>query len=199
MHRVAMTQMLDRVPDADVKRWPAIVETIAPATDGPWIVGGSVRRLLDGLPQTSDVDVGFRDAEQLAAFVARLTAAGFKQTGETPEYVGLSGKIGDATMAVQALRVTFGARPEDVIDAFDFTICQFAFDGTDLVCGDFSLYDLARKRLAIHRITYAASTVRRMLKYGRQGYRFCQGTVVAILEAVAKDPAVIHAAMEYVD
>ena len=105
MNRIPYATFLPRLEADGVKRWNEIVEVVKPDTAGPWIVGGAVRRLIDGQPQTSDVD----------------------------------------------------------------------------------------------RLTFGASTIRRMLKYGKQGFTFCQGTIVSVLEEVGKDPTLIHGDMAYVD
>jgi hypothetical protein len=86
-----------------------------------------------------------------------------------------------------------------VIDSFDFTICQFAFDGASIYMGDWSLYDLARKRLVPHRVTYGVSTIRRIIKYCNQGYTVCSGGLAQILGEVAKNPAIINAETQYID
>ena len=200
MQRIPYESFLPRLQEnTKDKHWDDIVEAIKPAPEGPWIVGGSVRRLIDAMPQTSDVDIGLASLEQLDQTKNRLLQSGFTITRKTAEYTELSGKIGKKDTKVQLLRVMLAPTPEGIIDEFDFTICQFAFDGKDIVCGQFSLYDLARKRLVLHRLSFGASTIRRMTKYGRQGYTFCQGTIVSILEEIAKKPELIRADMQYVD
>ena len=197
-HRMPLGDFTKRHSIED-KRFDEVVSVLAPATSGPWLVGGAVRRLLTEEKQSSDFDLGFPSEAALAECKARLLGLGLKEHVEKPEHVELHGSIAGKPTVVQLLRVTYGATPEAVIDAFDFTICQLAFDGTDLISGPFALWDLGRKKLAIHRVTYAAATVRRMLKYAKQGYTFCQGTVVSILEEVAKEPGVIHGEVTYVD
>lgn len=51
----------------------------------------------------------------------------------------------------------------------------------------------------IHKITYGVSTVRRLLKYSKQGYTVCSGALAAILNEVVTHPEVIHAETAYVD
>lgn len=46
---------------------------------------------------------------------------------------------------------------------------------------------------------YGASTVRRLLKYCKQGYTACQGTFVTLLKQIADDPSRIQGEVEYVD
>ena len=134
-----------------------------------------------------------------ATKIALLTA-GFKVKREAVAHIELVGECGkNKAQTIQLLRMSFEPAIDAVLDSFDFTICQFGFDGSDLVCGPFSLWDLARKRLAMHKITFGASSVRRMTKYSKQGFTFCQGTIVTILEAIAKDPTKIQAEVDYVD
>lgn len=59
--------------------------------------------------------------------------------------------------------------------------------------------DLGRKRLVVHKVTYATATVRRLVKYTKQGFSSCVVVAQAILQAVAQDPAIIHPEAEYVD
>jgi hypothetical protein len=172
-------------------------ELIAPAVDGPWMVGGGVRRLIAQMPQESDFDVSFSSVEQLIVTRDRLLAKGWNIKRETDAHVELYGKLGKRDgQLIQLLKLSY---PKTLAEVLDFTICQFGYDGESLVCGEYSLWDLARRRLALHKLSFGASSVRRMTKYGKQGFTFCQGTIVSILEAVAKDPAVIRAEITYVD
>lgn len=197
-HRFPLGKFVERHSLED-KRFDEVICVLAPSPSGPWLVGGAVRRLLTEEKQCSDFDLAFPSEGSLSAYKARLLAIGFKEAVAKDEHVELHGEVSGKPAVVQLLRVTFGATPEVVLDAFDFTICQLAYDGADVICGPFTLWDLGRRKLAIHRVTYAAATVRRMLKYAKQGYTFCQGTVVSILEEVAKDPAVIRGDVTYVD
>ena len=71
--------------------------------------------------------------------------------------------------------------------------------GENLLLGEFTLWDLGRKRLVIHKVTYATATVRRLVKYTKQGFTSCAGVAQEILKAVAADPSLIHSEVEYVD
>lgn len=199
MQRLKWTDFRDR-HDIDDAQFEAARQAIGPTPRGPWIVGGAVRRLISQAPQDSDFDVAFASADQLEKTFQAMTAAGFKKGRVTNSYVEMIGQLGKRSQQkVQLLKMTYAETPEAHIDSFDFTICQCAFDGTDLILGDYALWDIARKRLALHKVSFGASSVRRMTKYAKQGYTFCQGTIVSILEAVAKDPGVIRAEIDYVD
>lgn len=199
MNRFNLADFLERHDRKPDERFVAAAQIIEPHPSGPWIVGGSVRRLLDEQKQDSDFDVAFADAGQLETTQARLEGLGFEVKRKEDAHVELVGQIDKKPARIQLLRITFAATPDAILDSFDFTICQFAYDGTDIIAGPWSMWDLARKKIALHKVTFAASSVRRLTKYAKQGYQFCQGTIVAILEAVAKNPALTHAEIDYVD
>lgn len=89
--------------------------------------------------------------------------------------------------------------PESVIDSFDFTITQCAYDGTDFYFGEYTLWDIPRKKLALHKLTYGVATMRRLIKYTDQGFTACAGVMRSILEAVVDNPGVIQSDVKYVD
>lgn len=86
--------------------------------------------------------------------------------------------------AVQLLRMVWYQSAEHVIDSFDFTISQFAFDNKNFYFNGAAMLDLARKRLVLHRIQFPASTLRRLIKYSHKGYYACPGSLVKICEAI---------------
>ena len=102
-------------------------------------------------------------------------------------------------LKVQAIRLSFQGSLEETIEAFDFSLCKFGFDGERFVAGEWSLFDLASKRLVPDKITYGTSTLRRIIKYTRQGYTICAGGLANILQQVADNPEIIQSEIEYVD
>ena len=170
--------------------------------DGPWIAGGALRRTLLRQEPESDFDFFFRDAEQLAAFAAALEVKGLVKIRETVHHLHYRGVVGDGGVPrdIQCIRFAFYPSAQAVIDSFDYTICQVAFDGQTVTLGDFTLWDLGRKRLAIHKITYPVATMRRMIKYTAQGFTACAGCMATILTETARNPeALAQMGVEYVD
>lgn len=159
--------------------------------DGPWIAGGSVRRVLSSSKESHDYDFFFRNEEQLKKTVSQIKGELVKENKFNTLY-----NCGDK---VQLIIHNFFDSPEELIESFDFTICQFAFDGKNLYHGVFSLWDLGRKRLAINKITYATSTVRRLLKYCSQGFTACSGTCSSILKEVSHNPSLVNEDIVYID
>jgi hypothetical protein len=89
-------------------------------------------------------------------------------------------------LPVQLVKLVWYDSPEHVIDSFDFTVAQFAASGTSLYCNPLSVFDLAKKRLVLHRIQFPASTLRRLIKYTHKGYYACPGSLEVIAEESAK-------------
>jgi len=171
----------------------------AVSATGPWIAGGAIRRTLLQEPLASDVDYFFREEAQASAFGADMELRGAKIVGSREQVTTWSIEIDEKKVIVQGITLGYYPTLEDVLDSFDFTITQFGYDGTDLVCGRFSLWDLARKRLALHKLTFGVSTVRRLIKYTRQGFTACGGVLASILEETVAHPETIQREMTYVD
>jgi hypothetical protein len=201
MHRYQFRDFLARFVDApdDLPFFKVLATLPVPTPDGPWIAGGAIRRTLQQQPLESDVDYFFRDADQRKAFgEGMLERRGWIiSEKEHATTYGINHEHG--TVIVQAVSMGYYRTLEDVLDSFDFTITQFGFDGNDLVCGPCSLWDLARKRLALHRLTFGVSTVRRLIKYTRQGFTACGGVLASILEETVAHPEVINREVTYVD
>jgi hypothetical protein len=179
--------------------------------DGPWIAGGSVRRLISRLPQDSDFDFFFRDQAQFDAFCEELRKLAvatneneFTMTFELPATNAKPIDQDEFTPAgpalkVQAIRLSFFDSLDAAIDSFDFSICQCGYDGTNLVFGPWALFDIASKRLVPGRISYGTSSLRRMIKYARQGFTICGGGLADMLEQIVESPEIIRSDVQYVD
>jgi len=161
--------------------------------EGPWVAGGALRRMISGQEPESDFDFFFRNPDQMKDFESDLVGRGLNKIRETEHHVHYKGRVGESSVErnVQCIRFKYYEDAPAVIDSFDFTICQFAYDGSKLIVGDHSLWDLGRKRLAIHRITYPVATMRRLLKYGRQGFVACNGCLQSILTRTAESPELL--------
>jgi hypothetical protein len=190
----------------------ALARLPAVKQEGPWVAGGSVRRLISRLPQDSDFDFFFHDEAQFDAFCEDMKKRGatrenesdFNVTFELPAAKAKS--LGEdefspagPALKVQAIRVGLFENLNACIDSFDFSICQCGYDGDDLVFGPWTLFDIANKRLVPGRLSYGASSLRRLIKYARQGFTICGGGLADMLEQVVEHPEIIQREVEYVD
>ena len=166
---------------------------------GPWIAGGAVRRSLMGETLASDIDVFFASRKQLHSFKEEILKRGGRLVSENELNTTFELELLGRKVPVQCVHVALFPTATAVIDSFDFTITQFATDGRSLWCGEYSLWDLARKRLALHRLTFGVSTLRRTIKYANQGFTACAGVLADILERTVADPSTIHRDIKYID
>lgn len=180
--------------------------------DGPWIAGGAVRRVVTRKPQESDFDFFFKDEGQFDAFCKAIEKAGGFRTNESDFNVTFcipavkAKPIGDdefspggPELKVQAIRIEYFESLDAVLESFDFSICQCGFDGARMAFGPWTLWDLANNKLVPGRLRYGASSLRRVIKYTRQGFTICGGGLADMLEQVAADPSIIRGEVEYVD
>lgn len=166
--------------------------------EGPWLAGGAIRRTLSGQPLDSDFDLFFKNEEQMRATMASFECDPVSKSGTQATYL-IPGLKPHEHLTVQCVHFQFYNTVEELLDSFDFTVTQFATDGVQLYCGEHALWDLARRRLAVNKVTFGTATVRRLIKYTKQGFYACSGALADILEQVVQDPSVIKRETHYID
>lgn len=170
-------------------------------SEGAWIAGGAIRRTLIKQSLDSDFDFFFSSKNALDLWEMALpkTLVLVRETAHHKHWRGpLDGS--DIPVDIQAIRFQFYDTPDAVIDSFDYTITQFVLDGEDLITSPQALWDLGRKKLAIHRVTYPVATMRRMLKYANQGFTACGGCMATLFRETASSPdAMAELDIQYVD
>ena len=168
---------------------------------GVWLGGGAVRRTLIKQPLDSDFDFFFKDVDTFKSWEAKLpkTVVKVRETKHHTEYkCTLEGS--DIPVVLQAIQFKYYDSPEEVLDSFDYTITQFVTDGNSLWTTVESLWDLGRKRLALHKVTYPVATMRRMLKYTNQGFTACSGCMTQLYTMTIDNPeALASMDITYVD
>jgi hypothetical protein len=144
------------------------------------IAGGSIRDSLFG-QEYSDIDIFGLTKEDLDLFVKlNLT----KNHGYKLVYFNdnlrtyRKGKIKVQIIYREYEKLT------DIIDTFDFTICQFMYDGEKVICNPSSMMDVYHKRIVINHINplFVLDTFRRVQKYIQKGYYICNGGIKDILD-----------------
>lgn len=202
--RIGVTTWDETILAKALKRVPEV------RPGGPWIAGGAVRRTIMKQDLESDFDFFFIDEAQKDQFVDQLVnefGAALKSQNETNAlYILPSQMVGEEDpktylpeMKIQVINFRYFQSPEELIDSFDYTICQFAYNGEELIMGEFSLWDAAKKVLVPHKLSFATSSLRRMLKYTKQGFTICAGGLSNFLEQVVNNPSVIQSDTLYID
>ena len=137
--------------------------------DGPWVAGGCILRWVAGEPLTGDIDLFFRDEAQYRQTCEPmvLNASRVQHTKFASSFdIMLDGE--DTT--IQAIRYKFFANLDEVLDSFDFTICQLGFDGSHIVHSKPALEDIQDKQIRINRVVNSSNLLLRIAKYAARGY-----------------------------
>lgn len=145
------------------------------------------------LDRLNDIDVFFTNEDQMARYLLELEKIyenkireiepdfDLESYGDTSSNVqrtfGVHTDKGELT--VQLITIDYYPTMFDLIDSFDFKHCQFATDGKSVIYYDDSYNAHTTKTLEVNKITYPNSSVFRLCKYARQGYKpslACLGT-----------------------
>lgn len=165
-----------------------------------WIAGGFIRRWYNVIKQDSDIDLFFRDIaiyDAVCADLEKLSVLPPKISEFNKMYTV---KVDDKwTIQVQCINHKYYANVSELMDSFDFTICQFVFDGFNIYTSENAVLDCQRKRLVPHKITYGVSSLRRIIKYTQQGYYMCGGAAADFLRQVGASEEKINSKVISVD
>lgn len=178
-------QVLDKLPE-DIR------EKVA-------IAGGAVRDKLLGV-DIKDVDMFVQDKEtedKLMAF--------FKEKGKEGN---VNSQLANYTFEGKWIQVIrdkyYNMKTDEVIDSFDFTLCQAMVTTDGIKVGQHFWESIATKHIRVHKITFPLSSLERLQKYVQKGYTACNGTLLALAKSVndmdreifnpSQDPAQANAA-----
>ncbi len=177
----------------DSSLFKALEKLPSPRKEGPWLAGGAVRRFLQGKELDSDFDFFFKTEEQRKSFEANFKATDVVSKNDFNTTYLVDG------LKVQAIHIKYFNDVSNLLNSFDFSLCKFVFDGSRIHAGQWALWDVANNKLVPENITYATSSLRRVLKYTSQGYTVCNGGLATILQQVINDPSIVQQDIEYID
>lgn len=198
--------------DLDTSALYEVLDLLPKLGKGVWVAGGAIRRILQKKPIDTDIDFFFSSEDKRDEFeqylittlgedVEKISSNNHQTTYKLTitEHDDLSEDFFEKDYKIQLVHMNYYKDVEECLDSFDFTITQFAYDGTHLYCGEYSLWDLANNKLVIHKLTYGLSSFRRVIKYTKQGYNACSGMLTDFLNKIAANPDLIQSDIEYVD
>lgn len=138
----------------------------------------------------NDIDVYFRDRESMMKAFVKVTRDWESiYLGHTDKSITLKDK-GSETI-VQFIYFDFFATPEDIFQAFDFTVCMAAIElGTlAFVAHKDFISDMASRTLHFNPGTkFPYISLIRTKKYQERGYKIGRGHLLAIANACARMP-----------
>ena len=173
------------VPECD---WPALDIIQPDVKNGPWIAGGACLRWYKGQPvNMSDIDVFCRDAFQFRRILNRIEDTGRCQirhrsenaitidyTGPDRDYKGAQ-----TVYTIQLIQHKFFDSMQEVIDRFDFSVCQLATCGNEWILGEHTARDIRSHSLRVVG-DVKPDVVKRVVKYWTYGYRPVDGLIAEI-------------------
>jgi len=144
------------------------------------IAGGAIRDSLFGI-EYSDIDIFGLTKEDLDLFV-KLNLS--KSQGYKMVYFNENLRTyRKGNIKVQIIYREYD-KLTDIIDSFDFTVCQFMYDGEKVICNPSGLLDVHHKRIVINHLEdlFVFDSLRRVQKYIQKGYTICNGGIKDILD-----------------
>jgi hypothetical protein len=166
--------------------------------NGVYLAGGAIRNLLNDVKNDKDYDFFFASSADLTTWETNLLKTG-KKVFENTFCNTYKLSVDNQEIKIQAIKHQFYTSLEDLLNSFDYTICMFGYDGSNLICGDYSLWDLSSKSLIVNKITYPVASIRRLIKYSKYGFKVCNGTISTILQNVVNDQKLLNNDIEYLD
>lgn len=167
-----------------VNQFLNLLEKLPPLSKhGPWIVGGTVRRLLNHEDLTTDFDIMFRNEQQFEDYCGQMRERGAETVDESARQITFKYEGWE----IQPIKAAFNNTLIQTLNGFDFTLCQFGFDGTNLVWGDNSMEHVKEGKLVFLNTTDYVASMRRMFKYAKQGFFMDQTSVAKFLKKATEN------------
>ncbi len=153
---------------------------------GPWLAGGAARKLFYGVEMgKSDLDVFFKDVSQVVAFKQLIKQEGATQIGATKNNSTYQLK----GMNIQLIDGMFYTSQGDVLESFDYHLCQFLCDGIDIIRTLDAELNHTDGIITINKISLPLYSLARVGKYTDQGFDFHPDTLLQLARAAQKELA----------
>jgi hypothetical protein len=158
---------------------------------GVFIAGGAVRDYLTD-SEINDIDLFVTDQGVLDNLIAF-----FKEKGKLINENKILANYKYKDKWFQIIKNRFFESPRQLIDSFDFTICQAVVyvenisvnegetkDQMEFEFNETFFQDSLAKHLRTATINFPLSTLERMQKYIKKGYTACNGTLLNVAKAI---------------
>ena len=148
---------------------------------GPWLAGGAVRKIYLGQHiGHSDWDIWFRSAEQFDRSVKLMKGLGADVAYSSHNATTFKFDFENESQNVQLICRRFFDSADEVINQFDFTICQLITDGNTIKIGSHTAQDLDQKLIRSVSPHLQSYIIPRLVKYMVYGYYPCRDLVETI-------------------
>lgn len=148
-----------------------------------WVAGGALRTMFCPTEAVSDYDLFFRSKAHMNVVRNRLEDDGFRCVFACPKGELFTYKW--RSVKVQLIAKRFYSSARDLIESFDFTVCQAAFDGRSVTLTKEMIKSVKTKKLYVNTITYPVASLNRMMKYKEKGYFVGEDVLREIVTQIA--------------
>jgi hypothetical protein len=145
-----------------------------------WIAGGSVSDLARGR-RFKDIDVFSPKPVELVEKLSRAYGKPYS------EIVGMFANFRLGKHTVQIITGYTPASEDEVIELFDFTAVCGAYSPDRFVCHERFWQDNCTRRLVINNLPKPLSTLDRLAKYCRKGFKHCPVGLSRVIKAIAAE------------
>lgn len=140
--------------------------------NGPWICGGTARRLWQGEPwENHDIDLFFPNQDSFNRTLLLLWPhQGGHETHKTTNATTYNIQFNDKNYKVQCICKEYYKTVYDLWQSFDFTVCCFATDGKLIMADINAAKDVNTKTMSYVPGSTRPIDGRRVTKYGIYGF-----------------------------
>lgn len=139
--------------------------------NGPWLCGGFLRHKLLVDNKQSDIDYFFQNEDQLYYIQSLLEGMDNIQLASDTTNA-LTYKLDNKPSSIQLIRKRFFYDISSVLEAFDYTICQFGYNGNNIVTNFSILNDLHNMRLVHNEdVSVMKWNIERLYKFVLEGFK----------------------------
>lgn len=179
--------------------------------EGPWIAGGAVRKLWQGLSwNDGDIDIFFKNKEQFIQFSSKLKARAYQDNRAALSALDFDSKFIsknlyinsfdtsnastftitglpwiDRQIKIQGICKQFYNSAENLVEDFDWTVCQIVSDGTTMWASINAVDDLLKHNLVLSSTTKRKIKIGRLIKYSAYGFNINDETMINVLSEIA--------------
>jgi hypothetical protein len=171
------------VDDAD----QPIMRIIEPnMKNGPWVAGGAALGWYNNKQvKDNDIDVFCSSEEQQIMLTNRFKTMRNVTTKHSSDFATtFYVEIEREGWTVQIIKCRYLNSAEEIIKAFDISVCEVVTDGIKFVLGDNTAYDIKHKLLRM-KIPVRPDAIKRFAKYYSYGYTPVEG----LFDLVVNNPA----------
>lgn len=172
--------------------------------DGAVIAGGFLISVFNPKHTASDIDIFFTSGEDFLATYDMLCSPPLSLPVEAWAWRGYKPDVSRAALLthsnefrtvtftnedptklpIQLIKIVWFGEASDVIDSFDFTVCQFAVTRECLIFNPMSWVDLQNQEIIIHKYHAPVDVLYRIIKYVKKGYKTSHLTLVETCESI---------------